>query len=90
MKHLIGKVNILLRLILLICLAFAGHSHATTTAVAYGYEVNAFQSGVENLSNNGLINPSGCCSNSSSRESQDRAPARAFFVSLVDFFVRLS
>lgn len=79
-------MNTLLRLVLFVCLVFAGQGYATT-AVAYGYEVNAFQAGVENLSNNGLINPSGCCSNSSSRDSQDRAQARAFFVSLVDFVV---
>ena len=80
-------MNILLRIILLIFLAFAGHSYATTTAVVYDCGVNAFQTGVGNLNNDGLINPSGCCRNSSSRDSQDRAQARFFFALAASFDV---
>ncbi len=77
----------LLRAILCICLVIASHGYATTTAVAYGYEVNTVQPSAENLNNNGLINPSGCCSKSSSRDSQDRAQARAFFAFAADLDV---
>ena len=79
-------MNILLRLILFICLVFAGQSYATT-AISYGYVANIVQSGAENINNNGLINPSGCCSNLSSRDSQDRAQARAFLALAADFYV---
>ncbi len=74
-------MNMPLRLFLhlFICLVFAGQSYATTTAVAYGYGVNVFQSSVENHSNNGLISPSDCCRKAPTRDSQDRAQARAFF-----------
>ncbi len=77
-------MNVLLRLILLICLVFAGQSYATT-AMPYGYVANIAQSGAENINNDGLINPSGCCSKSSARDSQDRAQAGSFFALAADF-----
>lgn len=80
-------MNVLLRLILLVFLAFSGQSNATTTAVTYGYVANTVQLGVENLNNNGLINPSGCCSKLSARDSQDRAQARDFFALSTGFVV---
>ncbi len=79
-------MSVLLRLILFVCLVFAGQSYATT-AISYGYVANTVQSGAENLNNNGLINPSGCCSKLSSRDSQDRDQGRAFFAFAADFDV---